>query len=135
MKYGLITTTLSALALALTASLATAADAPVKAKQAPASAPAKAAAKKDKPPAPKVELVDINSASKDELKKLPGIGDKEADKIVAGRPYLSKAHLQTRNIIPAGTYLGLKDLVIAKQKDAKFLEEKKDAKPAKGAKK
>lgn len=131
MKYGLITTTVTALALALAASLAAAADAPAKAKQASASAPAKAAAKKQKPPAPKVELVDINSASKDELKKLPGIGDKEADRIIAGRPYLSKAHLQTHNVVPPGIYLGLKDLVIARQKEAKFIEEKKAAKSAK----
>ena len=49
-------------------------------------------------PAAKVKLVDINSAGKAELKTLPGISDAEADKIIAGRPYLSKAHLTTPNI-------------------------------------
>jgi len=71
---------------------------------------------KAKKAAPNIKLVDINSASKAELKKLPGIGDAEADKIVAGRPYGSKAHLVTRNIIPRGKYENLKRLVIARQK-------------------
>jgi competence protein ComEA len=62
------------------------------------------------------KLVDINHANKAGLKQLPGIGDTEADKIVAGRPYLSKADLVTRNILPRGTYEGLKKLIIAKQK-------------------
>ncbi len=75
----------------------------------------KAAVKKAEAPA-RVKLVDINSASKAELKKLPGIGDAEADKIIAGRPYLTKAHLVTRNIVPQGIYEGLKRQVIAKQK-------------------
>jgi len=64
----------------------------------------------------KTELVDINSASKAELKKLPGIRDAEADKIVAGRPYLSKAHLVTRNVISQEVYDGIRTLIVAKQK-------------------
>ena len=63
----------------------------------------------------KVKQVDINSASKKELKTLPGIGDAEADKIIAGRPYLTKAHLTTRDILPRGVYENLKTLVIARQ--------------------
>lgn len=87
---------------------------------APASATDKnAAAQKSanakKAPA-KVKLLDINSASKAELKTLPGIGDAEADKIIASRPHLSKADLVTQKIIPAGVYLQLKDRVIARQK-------------------
>lgn len=70
--------------------------------------------------ADKVQLVDINSAKKEELKKLPGVGDAEADKIIAGRPYATKAHLATHNILPEKTYQAVKGLVIAKQpfKDA-----------------
>ena len=63
-----------------------------------------------------VKHVDINSASKKELKALPGISDADADKIIAGRPYLSKAHLATQNIISRPVYENLKALVIAKQK-------------------
>ena len=68
--------------------------------------------------ATKVKLVDINSASKAELKTLPHIGDSEADKIIAGRPYLSKAHLLTHNIVSREIYDGLKSKVIAKQNKA-----------------
>lgn len=70
--------------------------------------------------AAKIKLTDINGAAAEELKKLPGITDAEAKKIIAGRPYGSKAHLVTRNIIASDVYEGLKKLVIAKQpnKDA-----------------
>ncbi len=76
----------------------------------------KSAKPKAAKPAAKVKLVDINGASKTELKTLPGIGDADADKIIAGRPYGSKAHLATRGIIPRGPYENLKTLVIARQK-------------------
>ena len=68
----------------------------------------------------KIKLVDINSASKEELKTLPDISDAQADKIIAGRPYGSKAHLLTRNIIDRAAYEKLKAQVIARQpnKDA-----------------
>lgn len=66
--------------------------------------------------AAKIKLVDINSASKKELKTLPGISDAEADRIIAGRPYLTKAHLVTHNVLSAGVYENLKKVVIAKQK-------------------
>lgn len=69
-----------------------------------------------------VQPVDVNSATKAELKKLPGIGDAEADRIIAGRPYLSKAHLQTHNVISPMQYQALRELVVARQKDAKFLK-------------
>jgi len=63
---------------------------------------------------PKVKLVDINSAGRAQLKTLPGIGDAEADRIIAGRPYLSKANLVTASVISRSTYEGLKARVIAK---------------------
>ena len=83
----------------------------------PAAAPlpaghASAAARRATP----VLLIDVNSASRAQLKTLPGIGDAEADKIVAGRPYLSKADLASKQVIPTGIYLSLKSRVIAKQK-------------------
>jgi competence protein ComEA len=62
-----------------------------------------------------VKLVDINGAGKAELKTLPGISDAEAEKIIAGRPYGSKAQLYTRNIVSGAVYDNLKALVIAKQ--------------------
>jgi len=61
-----------------------------------------------------IKLVDINSATKEELKKLPGISDAEADKIIAGRPFGSKAWLVTNKIIPIETYQAVKGLIICK---------------------
>ncbi len=64
---------------------------------------------------PAEKLVDINSASREQLKTLPGIGDAEASKIIAGRPYLSKADLATNKILPTGVYLSIRKFIIAKQ--------------------
>lgn len=58
--------------------------------------------------------IDINTASADELKAVPGIGDAFAAKIVAGRPYANKAQLKSRNILPANVYEQVKEMLIAK---------------------
>ena len=65
--------------------------------------------------AARIKLVDINGASKKQLMKLPNIGAAEADRIVAGRPYGSKAWLVTRNIVSDSIYFKIKSLIIAKQ--------------------
>jgi competence protein ComEA len=61
-------------------------------------------------------LVDINSASAEELDKLPGIGPARAKAIIAHRPYNGKDDLTQRKVIPANVYAQIKDKIIAKQK-------------------
>jgi DNA uptake protein ComE-like DNA-binding protein len=83
----------------------------------PALAKVKApAAKPDKPAATKNEPLNINSASADELKALPGVGDAYAKKIVDGRPYKGKNELVDKKIVPKAIYDKIKDQIVAKQK-------------------
>ena len=63
----------------------------------------------------KHELIDLNSATKEQLMTIPGIGDTYADKIIAGRPYKMKSELKTKKIIPDATYSKISSHVVAKQ--------------------
>ena len=62
------------------------------------------------------ELIDINSASKEQLVPLKGIGDVRAEAIIKGRPYKGKDDLVQKKILSKAVYDGIKDQIIAKQK-------------------
>ena len=81
-----------------------------------APAPKAPATESKMAPAPKVELLDINSATADQLAELPGIGKAYSAKIIASRPYKGKDDLVNKDIVPQKTYDGIKDKIIAKQK-------------------
>lgn len=64
------------------------------------------------------EKLDINSATKEQLQALPGIGDAYSQKIVDNRPYRTKRDLVTKKVIPQSTYDKIKDQIIAHQSTA-----------------
>ena len=102
---------LGAIGLSMVLALPVVAQTPSPSKS-PAAAPSAAA----KATQPAGQLVDINSASAEELDKLPGVGPARARAIIANRPYGGKDDLNNRKIIPPNVYNQIKDKIIARQK-------------------
>ncbi|HEX5629529.1 MAG TPA: helix-hairpin-helix domain-containing protein [Usitatibacteraceae bacterium] len=112
----------AAIALLAATGPAIAKDEPKKPATATAPAPAKAEAQ-----------LDINTASREDLVKLKGIGDARADAIIKGRPYKAKNELVDKKIVPENVYNDIKDKIIAKQ--VAEAPKKAEAKPAEAKKK
>ena len=100
---------LIALLVALACTLTCAAQTPGTAKKGAAAAQQAASQQK-------VGLIDINTATADQLKAIPGIGDAYAARIIKGRPYRAKNELVQKKILPQAVYNKVKDQIIAKQK-------------------
>ena len=106
-----------AFAIALIAGAAYAAPATTEATKAPATTHVMAKATQHAAAAKTAAAprVDLNSASKEDLMKLPGVGDAIADKIIAARPFKTRAELRSKNLVNGAAYAKLRGLVTAKQ--------------------
>jgi competence protein ComEA len=113
MRKALLKVFIITVALIFVSTIGFAADTKAPAKPAPPAKPA--VAKPEVKKEAKKELIDLNAATIDQLKTLPGISDTYGQKIINGRPYAKKDQLKSKKIIPDASYEKIKDMIIAKQ--------------------
>ena len=65
--------------------------------------------------APQPAILDINTATADQLKALPGMGPEYARRIIAGRPYSSKNQLVSRGVLPQPAYAQISERIVARR--------------------
>ena len=104
--------TLGALALVLVAAVAFAQDSTSTAPS--GAAPAKHTVHHAAKAAAKHEMVDLNSATKEDLAKLPGLTEDIADKIIAARPFKMKSELLAKKLVTRAQYRKIRTWVVAK---------------------
>jgi hypothetical protein len=68
---------------------------------------------KASPQAKKPKPIDVNTATAAQLKTIPGIGDAEAERIIKNRPYLTRSHLVTKEVLSYDAYMAIKDKIVA----------------------
>jgi competence protein ComEA len=86
-----------------------------------------AGAQQQKPAEP--SILDLNTATREQLIAFPGIGAAYADKIINGRPFHQRSELVSRNIMPSGAYLAIKKYLLPTSEDAKAEEAAAKNKP------
>ena len=114
MKRAICILAATALAFALSSALAAA-----QAKPAAKEEPKQAVKKQPAAAEAKADLIDLNSATQEQLMTLPGVGEATAQKMIEGRPYANKAQLKSKKIISQDLYGKISEKVIAKQPQKK----------------
>ncbi|MGI8655811.1 MAG: ComEA family DNA-binding protein [Pyrinomonadaceae bacterium] len=62
------------------------------------------------------EPLDLNSATKEQLDALPGVGQAYSQKIISNRPYREKTYLLRKKVVPEATYKQIENTIVARQK-------------------
>jgi len=109
-------------AAVLAASVALADDTPAASSSAPATpsapaatkAPATTSAHSSSKSAHHHNMVNLNTASKEQLVKLPGVTAETAEKIIASRPYTSTNELVSKKVVSEAEYKKMQGHVTAK---------------------